>query len=94
MQLLLMRAAWYAKIRGEIVVDIEVGGSVSHEQRGAKVELGVASDHLVVYFDPNNPDAALDTIDRAVQLHQFAKQRKSGELPPRKVLSYSAPKAE
>ncbi len=71
------------------MVDIEVGGMVSHEQKGAKTEIGVASDHLVVYYDPNNVDAALETIDRAVQLHQFAKERKTGQLPPVKKITYT-----
>lgn len=65
------------------MVDIDVGGSVNHVQKGMKIELGVASDHLVIYADPDNLLPSRDTIERAVRLHQYAKELKSGMVPKR-----------
>jgi hypothetical protein len=64
-------------------LQIDVGGGVNHRQTGAKTELGVASDHLVLYYDPDNLLVARDTIERGVRLHNYAKQLKSGMIPKR-----------
>lgn len=66
-----------------IDVEIDVGGSVHHKQVGMKIELGVASDHLVIYCDPNDWERSVATIDRSVRLHTYAKQLKAGMLPPK-----------
>lgn len=65
------------------MVDIDVGGTVNHVQKGMKIELGVASDHLVIYADPNDLLESRDTIERATRLHQYAKELKSGMVPRR-----------
>jgi G:T/U-mismatch repair DNA glycosylase len=62
-----------------------VGGNVFHTTKGAKSELGTASDHLVIYYDPNDFDAARETIKRSVRLHNFAKECKAGTLPLAKI---------
>lgn len=68
------------------MVDIafDVGGSVNHRQSGVKTELGTASDHIVVYFDPDDMEKAKTTIERAMRLHQYAKELKAGLIPLRK----------
>jgi len=64
-------------------VGIDVGGSVNHKQSGAKSTLGVASDNVVVYYDPDDMDKAMHTIERTMRLHQYAKEIKSGYIPAR-----------
>jgi hypothetical protein len=65
------------------MVDIEVGGSVNHRQTGAKSELGVGADHLVIYYDPDDMEKAMRTIERTTRLHQYAKELKAGLIPKR-----------
>lgn len=67
-------------------MDIEVGGRVQHVQTGIKIELGTASDHLVIYTDTADMDTAKETIQRATALHQFAKELKAGFIPSRPEL--------
>jgi len=62
-------------------MEIEVGGNVNHLQTGAKIELGTASDHVVIYIDPNRPEEAKLTIERTLRFHQYAKEIKSGLIP-------------
>lgn len=64
-------------------VEIEVGGSVNHKQSGAKSTIGVASDQLVLYYDPDDLLRARDTIDRGVRLHNYMKQLKAGMVAKR-----------
>lgn len=86
-----MLVAWLRERREvEIMVDIEVGGEVTHEQKGAKSTIGVASDQVVIYYDPTKPDEAMKVIDTTIQLHQFAKERKAGQLPPLRKVEYRA----
>jgi hypothetical protein len=66
-------------------VGLLVGGNVFHTTKGTKSELGTASDHLVIYYDSNDFDAAKETIKRSIRLHNFAKECKSGMLPLDKV---------
>jgi hypothetical protein len=68
-----------------VEIEIDVGGSVAHRQMGAKTELGVASDHLVIYYDPDSLEKARQTIDNATRLHQYAKELKGGYIPKRGV---------
>ena len=60
------------------MVDIEVGGSVRHEQKGAKTELGTSADHLVIYYDADQFDRSTVTIRKAIVLHDYAKKLKAG----------------
>ena len=64
-------------------LSIDVGGGVNHRQTGAKSELGTASDHLVIYYDPDDMERAKTSIIRATRLHQFAKELKAGLIPKR-----------
>jgi acid phosphatase class B len=66
-------------------MDIDVGGNIYHTQKGVKIELGSASDHVVIYVDSNDFDAAKETIKRSIRLLNFAKECKSGMLPLDKV---------
>jgi len=63
-----------------VEVEIDVGGFVSHKQTGAKSTIGVASDQIVLYYDPDKLLDARDTIERGIRLHQFAKELKSGMI--------------
>jgi hypothetical protein len=65
------------------MVDIDVGGEVQHKQTGAKSTIGVASDQLVLYYDPDKFLEARDYIDRAVKLHEYHKKLKAGMIPDR-----------
>ena len=62
-------------------VGLLVGGNVFHTTKGTKSELGTASDHLVIYYDTADIEAAKETIVRSVRLHQMAKDMKAGLLP-------------
>jgi len=64
-------------------VDIDVGGGVVHKQVGAKTELGTASDHVVIYYDPDDMERAKFIIERTLRLHQYAKEIKAGLIPAR-----------
>ena len=64
-------------------VGFEVSGSVNHRQSGAKSTLGVASDQVVVYYDPDDMEGAQIIIERTMRLHQYAKEIKSGLIPAR-----------
>jgi hypothetical protein len=64
-------------------VGIDVGGSVNHRQSGAKSTIGVASDQVVVYYDPEDMEGAKIIIERTIRLHQYAKEIKSGLIPAR-----------
>lgn len=79
-------------------VSFDVGGSVNHRQSGGKIELGVASDHIVIYIvDPDDFEGSKGTIERMVKYHQYAKELKAGFVPARKVpgedLSVTAPES-
>jgi len=65
--------------------EIDISGSVNHRQTGAKSTIGVASDQIVVYYNPDELLVARDTIERATRLHQFAKELKSGMVRNRGV---------
>jgi hypothetical protein len=62
-------------------MDIDVGGTVYSVQKGGKIELGVASDHMTVYVDPDDWEGSVRRIDRQVRLHNYAKAMKLGILP-------------
>jgi hypothetical protein len=77
--------------------EIKMEGGINHRQSGAKSELGVASDHLVLYYDPDNMEKSKETIERGVRLHQYFKELKSGFIPKRPLtgddpLETTAPK--
>jgi hypothetical protein len=68
-------------------VAFDVGGSVNHRQSGAKSTIGVASDQVVVYYDPDDMEGAQIIIERTMRLHQYAKEIKSGLIPARQRVS-------
>jgi hypothetical protein len=62
-------------------MDLEVGGTTYQVQKGGKIELGVASDHLVIYTDPDDFQGSVKRIANQVRLHNFAKAMKAGLQP-------------
>lgn len=61
-------------------MDLVVGGNTFITQQGTKIELGTASDHIVIYVNTNDIEQSKTTIERSIQMHNYAKDLKSGNI--------------